>query len=101
MVGRPDCLGFEALEAEVEVDGPGVVDDGRHGVEDSRVERIGGRKASAGVREVPWVCHDFLELRRREFGQKAGVTQGHVQSCQAVLAVLRADEAEDALYIGA
>lgn len=99
MVGRPDRLGFEALEAEVEVDGPGVVDDGRHCVEDPRVERITGRKASSWVREVPWTSHDFLELRRRELGQKPGITQGHMQPYKAIFAILCADDAQDALDI--
>lgn len=50
MVGRPDRLVFEALEAEVEVDGPGVVDDRCYGVEDSRVDRVGWGKAFAWIR---------------------------------------------------
>lgn len=50
VVGRPDRPGFEALEAEVEVHRPGVVDDGRHCVEDPRVDRVAGGKATRWVR---------------------------------------------------
>lgn len=42
VVRRPDRLGFEALEAEVEVDRPGVVDYVSDSVEDSRVRWVAG-----------------------------------------------------------
>lgn len=50
MVGRPDRLRLEALEGEVEVDGPGVVDNGCYGVEDLRVDGVAGGKATTWVR---------------------------------------------------
>lgn len=50
MVGWPDGLGFETLEAEVEVDRPGVVNYVSYSIEDPRVDWVAGEEAAIWVR---------------------------------------------------
>lgn len=49
MVGWPDRLSFETLEAEVEVDRPGVVDYVSYSVENPRVYWVAGKEATIWV----------------------------------------------------